>query len=191
MASDPYVYPGTDTLKNYMGIRDAAHLSDVEAEVTAVTLVRVTAIGVPGTYDRLHLQAFHRAIFGKLYPWAGEIRTVDIAKTGLFAHAPHIESYLDEQLAGLAATNYLRGLARDEFLDGLTKYLGELNAIHPFREGNGRTQRAFFGQLARDAGFHVAWAKLDPERNVEASIASHNGDDTKLRALLEELVTPA
>lgn len=63
-----------------------------------------------------------------------------------------------------------------------------MNAAHPFREGNGRTQRAFFGQLARDAGHRVAWERLDPVRNVEASIASHNGDDEPLRKLLDELV---
>jgi cell filamentation protein len=70
----------------------------------------------------------------------------------------------------------------------LTHYLGEVNAIHPFREGNGRAQRAFFHQLARQAGWPVDWTQLDPEANAEASAASLRGDNTLLRALLDDLV---
>lgn len=190
MAIDPYVYPGTETLKNHMGIRNADALAVVEAEVTSRSLARVTATGVPGSYDLAHLRTFHREIFSKVYPWAGEIRTIDIAKTGLFGHAPHIESYLTEQFGKLSGENHLRQLSRERFTERLAHYLGEVNAAHPFRDGNGRTQRAFFGQLARDAGYRIAWEGLDPERNVEASIASHNGDDTKLRDMLSDLIEP-
>ncbi|MEV5752928.1 Fic family protein [Actinoallomurus sp. NPDC052308] len=69
--------------------------------------------------------------------------------------------------------------------------MGEVNAIHPFREGNGRTQRVFFGQLARDAGFQVNWQELSANRNTEASIASMLGDPKPMLRLLNELVEPA
>jgi cell filamentation protein len=191
MVSDPYVYPGTDTLKNYMGIRDASHLSDVEAELTHLALVRITAKGIPGAYDLAHLCEFHRQIFSRIYPWAGRIRTVDIGKTGLFAHAPHIAPYLDDRFWELRMENYLRGLNRNDFVERLAHYLGEVNAVHPFREGNGRTQRAFFGQLARDAGWRVAWEHLDTDRNIAASIASLSGDNAELQAMLDELIVEA
>ena len=68
------------------------------------------------------------------------------------------------------------------------RILGEVNALHPFREGNGRAQRAFFGQLARDAGFTLAWQHLDPARNVEASAAIMRGDPEPMREMLNALV---
>jgi cell filamentation protein len=188
MTVDPYVYPGTETLKNHMGIRDPDTLATVEADVTHLALTEITETGVPGDYNLSHLQEFHRRIFSDIYPWAGEIRTIDIAKTDLFGNHLHLRSYLDEQFAKLAKDSYLRGLNQDDFLDGLTEYLGEVNAAHPFREGNGRTQRAFFGQLARDAGYRIAWEHLDRDRNIEASIASHHGNNVPLRALLTELI---
>ena len=73
-------------------------------------------------------------------------------------------------------------------MERATHYLAEVNAVHPFREGNGRTQRVFFGQLARDAGYTIAWARLDPDRNIEASMASLSGDNSKLQELMSELV---
>ncbi|HTX07461.1 MAG TPA: Fic family protein [Solirubrobacteraceae bacterium] len=76
-------------------------------------------------------------------------------------------------------------------MDRITHYHAELNAVHPFREGNGRTQRAFLAQLARDAGHHIAWARLHADRNVEASRASLHGDNRLLREMLNELVEPA
>lgn len=68
------------------------------------------------------------------------------------------------------------------------RFLADINALHPFREGNGRAQRAFFGQLARDAGFPLAWQHLDPVRNVEASAAIMRGDPEPMRKMLDALV---
>jgi len=82
-------------------------------------------------------------LFSDLYTWAGEIRTVDIAKTGLFCMPAFIVPQTERLLARLAGESHLRGLEREHFVDRLAHYLAELNAIHPFREGNGRTQRAF------------------------------------------------
>jgi hypothetical protein len=72
----------------------------------------------------------------------------------------------------LAAAERLRGLARDPFITGLAGFLADVNALHPFREGNGRAQRAFFSQLAHDTGHHIAWVPMDPDRTM----AAHHGD---------------
>ena len=82
----------------------------------------------------------------------------------------------------------MRGLARDAFIERLTYYLGEVNAVHPFREGNGKAQRAFFEQLASDAGFILDWQHLDADRNVAASAAIMHGDPAPTRKMLNELV---
>jgi cell filamentation protein len=114
---------------------------------------------------------------------------VSIAKGDLFALPEHIEPYLGGVLAQLAGEQHLRGLDRDPFIDRLTHYLAEINATHPFREGNGRTQRAFLQQLAQDASYRIDWRTLDPQENIDASRAAHRGDNQPLRAILAQLVT--
>ena len=100
----------------------------------------------------------------------------------------HIAPYLTDVLARLSAEDYLRGLDRHRLAERLAFYLAEINSVHPFREGNGRTQRAFIGQLAQDVGHRIAWERLDPERNIEVSQAAHRGNTEPLRALLADLI---
>jgi cell filamentation protein len=186
--ADPYCYPGTEVLRNKLDIRDPARLSVAEANVTVMALVKLGQRRIDGRYDLDHLRAFHRAIFENIYPWAGEIRTVSIAKSNLFALPEHIEPYLSGQLSRLRGENFLRNLERDIFTERLVYYFAEVNAVHPFREGNGRTQRAFFAQLAHDAGYRIHWDQLDSNRNNEASAASLNGDSSKLHLLMRGLI---
>ena len=188
MDDDPYVYPGTSVLRNRYELRDPAALARREATITATRLAELIDCPLLGRYDLSHLKAFHRHIFGDVYPWAGEIRTVALAKEDLFALPQHIASYLAGVLEELPRESYLRILDRDQIVNRLTHYLAEINAPHPFREGNGRTQRAFLGQLAADAGYLIAWERLDPQRNIDASRVAHRGDNRPLRAMLAELI---
>lgn len=82
------------------------------------------------------------------------------------------------------------GLARDRFVARLAHYLGDVNALHPFRDGNGRAQRAFFAQLAADAGYRLDWQLVDPQANADASIAAMQGDEAPMRNLLDEIAKP-
>jgi cell filamentation protein len=189
MADDPYVYPGTNVLRNHFGIRDVTELAEREAGLTAVRVTELERRFIPGDYDLVHLQAVHRKIFGDLYPWAGELRTVKVAKgESLFALPEHIAPYLTGVLADLARENHLRGLAREDFVERLTHYYAEINAVHPFREGNGRAQRAFLGQIAKAAGYPIVWARLDPERNVHTAREIHRGKNSPLHKMLSDLL---
>jgi cell filamentation protein len=134
------------------------------------------------------LRSSHREIFGDIYPWAGAIRVVSISRSDPFCLPQHIEAYSAEVFGALAKERCLRGLQRMDFLDRLTHYFAEVNAIHPFREGNGGTQRAFFRQLGREAGWPIDWATLDPEANSTASRASLGADNRPLRDLLDLMV---
>jgi len=115
------------------------------------------------------------------------LRTVSIANGSVFCLPQHLESYAADVFGRLAAADRLRGLARDPFITALAGFLADVNALHPFREGNGRTQRAFFSQLAHDAGHHIAWVRMDPDRNMAASAAAHQGDLAQLRDMLDRL----
>lgn len=188
MTIDPYLDPATGVLVNRLGIADPEHLQRVEADLTTAALADLGTRLLPGSYDLPHLCAFHREIFGDVYPWAGEIRSVAIARSDLFCLPGHIQTYAAGVFKALAEERYLRGLPRDTFAERLTHYFAEVNALHPFREGNGRTQRAFLHQLSREAGWPVDWSTLDPAENEAASMASLRGENAPLRAMLEKLV---
>jgi cell filamentation protein len=187
---DPYRDPASVVFRNLLGITDAVELAQVEAALSASRLIDLERHRLAGHYDLDHLRAFHRYIPGDVYEWAGELRTVSIAKGSLFCLPQHLKPYGAEIFGWLAAANRLRGLAREQFIARLAEFLADVNALHPFREGNGRAQRAFFSQLAHDAGHHIDWVRMDASRNVTASAAAHHGDLALLTALLNDLVDP-
>jgi cell filamentation protein len=162
VSGDPYIDLETGVLRNRLGITDAAELAQAESELTSYRLIELRRTDLPGRYDLPHLQGFHRYIFGDLYDWAGELRSVSIGKSDLFCLPQYLGSFAEDVFGKLAWAGYLRGLERVAFVDGLTMLLADVNALHPFREGNGRTQRAFLAQLARDAGHPIHWAGMDP-----------------------------
>jgi cell filamentation protein len=188
MPDDPYADPATGVLRNKLGLTAALELEDAEREITHAALVFLKEAPVQPAYDLGHLCAIHRRIFGDVYDWAGRLRNVAIAKGSWFCLPQYIESSAVETFQALHGKNLLRGLTRNVFTERLTYYLGEVNAIHPFREGNGRAQRAFFEQLASDAGFILDWQGLDADRNVAASAAIMGGDPTLMRKVLDELI---
>jgi cell filamentation protein len=188
MTWDAYLDLQSGVLRNRLGITDAKELRHVEAELTASRIYDVIRNPIPGGYDLAHLRAFHRHIFQDVYDWAGELRTVSIGRGRLFSLPQHIVADADELFSWLARVDHLRGRDRDAFVDDLTELFADLNALHPFREGNGRTQRAFLGQLAVHAGHPIHWAALDPAENIAASKAAHEGDNDALLTLLDRLV---
>jgi cell filamentation protein len=185
---DPYVDPVTGVLRNKLGLSTTRELETAEREITHAALILLKQSPVQPTYDLRHLCAIHRRIFGDIYDWAGRLRTVAIAKRAWFCLPQYIESAAAEVFRALLGESLLRGLPRNVFTERLTHYLGEVNAIHPFREGNGRAQRAFFEQLSSDAGFILDWQHLDADRNTAASAAIMRGDPTLMRKMLEELL---
>jgi cell filamentation protein len=189
MAEDPYVYPGTNVLTNNLEIRHPRQLAVAEADIVRVSLAALDDEPLPGGYDLAHWQIFHRHIFGDLYPWAGELRTVQIAKPNAFYARPeHIAGYAQGIFAELAKEHHLVGLDHQPFVDRLTHYHAEMYAVHPFREGNTRSLRAFLSQLAIAADHRVDWEYLDHKRSLAANVQSLNGDNQQLRVLLQQVV---
>jgi cell filamentation protein len=185
---DRYLDPVSGVLRNLLGITDAGELARAEAALSASRLIDLERGRLPGSYDLDHLRAFHRYILGDAYGWAGELRTVSIAKGSVFCLPRHLASYAADVFGRLAAAGRLRGLNREQFIGKVAEFRADVNAMHPFREGNGRTQRAFFSQLAHDAGHHVDWVRLDPDRDNAASAAAHHGDLGPMTAMLADLI---
>jgi cell filamentation protein len=171
---DPYLYPGSAVLRNKLDLHDADALDVMERRLVTARIIE----GVPsGRFDLVHLRAIHRHLFQDVYEWAGEVRTVEIAKGGhQFQFRQYIETGMADVHRRLVSAGYLHDLSREDFADAAGKILGDVNYIHPFREGNGRTQLLYLEQLAEQAGHPVDLSRIDPARWVEASRAAHNAD---------------
>jgi cell filamentation protein len=183
---DPYVYPGTSVLRNLRGIRDPDTLNEFEAEASVRRIRQLEHKSPSGAFDTRHIQAIHHHISQDVYPWAGEFRTVDISKGGhLFGLSQHVVSSLNKTCAELKNKRYLDGVDQRLFANRGAYYLGELNAILPFRDGNGRTHRESIRQLASKDGHSLDWTYITREEMIEASRQSfQSGDNAGLQALL-------
>ena len=184
-----YCYPDSDVLVNKLNIKDNDTLNEAERKYTAIRGWELIHHPISGKFDLKHLQAIHKHLFQDLYEWAGEIRTVDIAKTNLFCLARFIDSYAEDIFGKLKSDNYLIGLSKDELVKKCAYYFCEINALHPFREGNGRSQREFIRELALNAGWNLDWYKVEPEEMLEASIASFDEDNSKMEKVLAKAIS--
>jgi cell filamentation protein len=142
-----------------------------------------------GKLDVRHLCAIHRHLFQDVYVWAGSLRTVRIAKGGsAFCYPENLDRELGRLFADLAKQKSLSGLDADAFAEKAAHFLAELNAIHPFREGNGRTQLAFMAALADQAGHPLSLERIDPKAMLDATVASFGGSEKPLVRLIRGLI---
>ena len=168
--SDPYCYPGTRILINRLGLRDQTKLDAFEAEVSAERAAQPLPAG---RLSYRHYRAIHRHLFQDVYVWAGRPRAVRISKgTSMFCYPEHIDREMRRVFTDLRRERYFHGLNAVTFALKAAHLLAELNAIHPFREGNGRTQLAFLSILAERAGHPLALERLDPQAILQATINS-------------------
>jgi cell filamentation protein len=180
------IYPDTTVLINKLWLRDQAKLNAFEAEITTQ---RAAEPFPAGRLSYAHYRAMHRHLFQDVYTWAGNLRTVRISKEGsMFCYPEHIDGEMRKLFGRLRDSRYFRGLRLDEFARRVAHFLSELNAIHPFREGNGRTQLALLILLAEHAGHSLALNNLDPTAMLAAMVTSFSGRETKLRKLIETMV---
>lgn len=166
----------------------------IEGDLVPVRALRLEADSPAPTRDLVELRAIHRYLFSLVYGWAGELRTVDIRKNtegaGYFVPVSMIERAAGFVAQELREDDYLRGLDRQTFIARLAHHYDQLNYIHPFREGNGRTQRLFWDRVARDAGWQLSWLGVTGEVNDAASrAAAEAGDLEPLIAMLDQVVS--
>ena len=189
-------YGGEDTIymnggvfKNKLSIQDSELLKTAEKEFSAVRAQYLLLQPITDNFDLAHLQTIHRELFGDIYDWAGEIRRIDISKGNTrFANFAFIENESRKLLEKLRNENYLQGLDKDKFAERVAYYLGELNVLHPFREGNGRTLRLFMTQLAMKNGLQIHWQNISAEQMIQACIQAYHADSSLLaRLILENL----
>lgn len=167
---DPYIDPQSGILRNL--VRATTYLELRKAEGDIVTLSEISLDSVPHTVDLTELQRIHRSLFGKIYDWAGELRTVNIRKGSeeYFLDYAYLENGAKFVFEELRKENYMQGLKRKDFVKRLAYFYEQLNFIHPFREGNGRTQRIFWQIIANKAVYKIDWSKVVGEELDSASL---------------------
>ena len=180
---DPYIDQETGILRNLVGAKTWQDLQKAEADIIGIS--QIALANIPRTNDLAELQAIHKALFGKIYDWAGQLRTVDIKKGSeeFFLSFAEFDTGTTFVFGELQKENYLKGLEQEKFVEKLAYFYEQLNYIHPFREGNGRTQRVFWNRVAKDAGYIINWKNVVGDELDEASqIGREKGD---LKPLIE------
>ncbi len=186
---DLYCYPNSTVLVNLLNIQNENLLEEAETEFS---LIRASEY-LPSfeQFDLNLLKAIHHHLFQDLYKWAGDIRRVDISKNGTrFCNVDRIEQEAIKLFHVLANENNLCNLERITFIERTAHYYCELNVIHPFRDGNGRTLRLFFEELAIHAGFEFSWSGIEQDDWLYANIEGYNSNLLPLIKLFEGITTP-
>ena len=184
-------YPGTTVLINHFNIRDEEKLNEIESVISSARYAEWLNKPRSTTFDFEHYKAIHRFLFSDLYEWAGEVRTVNISKKGTqFTPAEQIESQASLIFDRLRDCSYFKSLPHDAFVEELVDFYCVTNALHPFREGNGRTQRVFLTQLIRNAGYEINFADMDTDLLMIATIQSAQGVTDLLQQIFTESISP-
>ena len=169
-------------LENKLGITDSAELArqeELRSKKQALWLFESGALEALPVGTFAALQEIHRSLFGEIYAFAGQLRTVNLAK-GNFRFAPLM--YLEAALANIDK------MPQSTFDEIIEKYV-EMNIAHPFREGNGRSMRIWLDLMLKDGlGQVVDWSRVDKEDYLLAMERSPIRD-TELKVLLRAALT--
>lgn len=174
--TDSDCYPGTTVLINKLGITDEKILKENESFITSTMAAILISKSLKQGFDFGDYKAIHYALFSELYDWAGEIMNISISKTTTTFVAPEqIEELGRNVFSRLKKLRYFVGLSKNELTIEIADLYNSLNLLHPFREGNGRTQRVFFTQLIRNAGYSIDYSDLNSEFLMISSIQAASG----------------
>lgn len=183
-----YCYPDSNVLKNRLNIRDNNLLKTAEEEITLIKQMELLKNPIKGNFSKTHLMNIHKFIFEDIYTFAGKIRREQISKADTMFYPPNlINRELDKLFTEIKKKNMLKETDEKKFFNNLAYVMAELNIIHPFREGNGRTIREFVRTMAKYMGFDLNWGNADREELLEASILSID-NYTVLIKILENCV---
>ncbi len=181
-----YCYADSNVLKNKLNIRDNKLLKTAEEEITLIKQMELLKNPIKGNFSKAHLVNIHKFIFEDIYSFAGKIRKEQISKADTLFYPPNlIDRELDKVFAKIKEKNMLKETDREKVFDNLAYVMAELNIIHPFREGNGRSIREFIRLMAKRMGYDLNWGNVDKEELLEASIMSVDNYKVLIRVLEE------
>lgn len=187
-----YFIPESDVLRNRVGATSRDELAAAENDLVEVRVaeLRDNPGAIARTYDLTHLKALHGYLFQDVYDWAGDLRTVGIEKAGESFMPPYdLGRPVSFVTAQIAETRQLRTISSEDLPARLAEMYDYINFAHPFREGNGRTQREFFDQLLSESGRGLAWNLIDlTELHEACHVARAESDTNPLRVMFDRII---
>ena len=191
MADKIYCYPDTDILINKLDIHNSSQLIEAETRIASIRMYQLQKHPVKGNFDFKHLCSIHNHIFQDLYSWAWELRTVDIAKKSLFCLTQHMAGYAQTIFPSYYHDCMQAKSHFDKFVHIFASYYADLNALHPFREGNGRSQREYCRELCLKCGYLFDLTYTCRDEMIRASIESlEKGHNALLEAIFRKCIMP-
>lgn len=183
--SSLYCYEGTNLLRNKFQIKDQTILDEVEKLYTMLRLAQLNESDQTFAFTNQGFKDLHAFIFRDVYEFAGEYRLEGISKgSSTFANPSFLEKQAERIFMELKSEQYLNVTSVKQLPERLAYYASELNALHPFREGNGRTIREFIRQLAQTNNFRLDWNKASRKKSLEAFIEAYKGNVNNLTELI-------
>ena len=173
-----YCYKNSDVLINTLNITDDEDLYN--AERVSYRTYELNEKPLKGNFDFKYLKDIHKYLFQDIYYWAGDTRTCNIAKQDLFCLVENIELYAKNIFSKLKQEKYFINYDYDTKLTKLVELFADINALHPFREGNGRTQRLFIESIAKINGINLDLTSVSKMDMIISSHESINGNYDKL-----------
>ena len=177
---------------NKIGAKSLDELFLKERNITNTKALELNQNLIKGNFDYRHLKDIHKFIFKDVYTWAGQDRN-DMKIYGfmskgnsVFCAGEYIPKEAEKIFTNLKDKNYLKN-SKDinHFSKDMADFLSDLNALHPFREGNGRTGRIFCNELAKNAGYKMDLNLIPKEKLITASIEAMECKNAKLEALIK------
>ena len=184
-----YCYPEANVLINKLHLKDGGKLDQTERKINLLKLIEFNKNPIRGNFNFTHFCDIHHYLFCDLYEWAGHPRKGGFMSKGntLFANSDFIESLFADYYEKLEKENFLKGLDKTIFCERLAYFMGEVNTIHPFREGNGRTTRLYFAQLAENAGYKLLFSKVDKDELLLADVLAYQRNYLLLIDILNQI----
>lgn len=182
-----YNYEGTDVIKNKLDIRDAKLLKEYETGIVGLKLTSLMKNKKVYPFTEEGLKRIHKYLFDEVYDFAGEYRLENILKENFrFSEYEFIEENISQIIKKIDIEK-MKKMDFDALCKTLSEIMTDLNVLHPFREGNGRTIREFIREMAYVCGYDVNFSNVDYELILDVSRKAVV-DDTEQIELLKNIL---
>ena len=181
-ASSENCYPDTTILINKLNIKNEKTLQETERILATQRQLELQDRLVFDIVNFEFYKSLHGYIFQDIYEWAGQTRSINISKKGTsFCPVDNINSVGNAIFNKLNEKGLYKHMPFEQMIDEATDLFDTLNILHPFREGNGRTERLFFSELMKHIGYEIDFDKCDRDLLMISTIYAAQGNKLLLR----------